>query len=104
MNPTGISKEVYPINKGLVDEFRDGAIPLSLLGIALTNITREEMMQFLLFQGEDREIVRKIDKVKGVLNAKFGFAAIIHDSSIQSKIDVGKKYKAQMELQNKKGE
>lgn len=61
-------------------------------------------MQFSLFQDESREKARKIDKAKDALNAKFGSATIVRGSSIQSKIDVGKKYKAQMELQNKKGE
>ena len=70
----------------------------------MTNITREETEQFSLFQDKDREKARKIDKAKDVLNAKFGSATIVRGSSIQSKIDVGKKYKAQMELQNKKGE
>ena len=43
-------------------------------------------------------------EAKDALNAKFGSATIVRGSSIQSKIDVGKKYKAQLELQNKKGE
>ena len=104
MNPTDISKEVYQISKELFNELWDGATPLRLLGIALTNITREETMQFSLFQDDSREKSRKLDKAKDALNAKFGSATIVRGSSIQSKIDVGKKYKAQMELQNKKGE
>ena len=79
---------------------------MRLLGIAMTNITREETVQFSLFQDESREKSRKIDRTKDALNAKFGAATIVRGSSVQSKIDVGKKYKAQMELQNKnnKGE
>lgn len=61
-------------------------------------------MQFSLFQDDSREKSRKLDKAKDAVNAKFGSATIVRGSSIQSKIDVGKKYKAQMELQNKKGE
>ena len=101
MNPTDISKEAYEISKELFLELWDGATPLRLLGIAMTNITREETMQFSLFQDENREKSRKIDKAKDALNAKFGAATIVRGSSIQSKIDVGKKYKAQMELQQK---
>ena len=104
MNPTDISKEVYQICKELFDELWDGVTPLRLLGVAMTNITREETMQFSLFQDESREKARKIDKAKDALNAKFGSATIVRGSSIQTKLDVGKKYKAQMELQNKKGE
>ena len=102
MNPTDISKEVYEISKELFDELWDGVTPLRLLGIAMTNITREETVQFSLFQDKSREKSRKIDKTRDALNAKFGSATIVRGSSIHAKIDVGKKYQAQME-QKKKG-
>ena len=101
MNPTDISKEVYEISKELFDELWDGATPLRLLGISMTNITREEMMQFSLFQDENREKSRKIDKAKDALNARFGAATIVRGSSIHTNIDVGKKYQAQMDQKKK---
>ena len=101
MNPTDISKEVYEISKELFDELWDGVTPLRLLGIALTNITREEVAQFSLFPDEAREKAKKLDKAKDALNAKFGSATIVRGSSIQSKIDVGKKYQAQIEQKKK---
>ena len=104
MNPTDISKEVYEISKELFDELWDGATPLRLLGIAMTSITREETMQFSLFQDESREKSRKIDKAKDALNARFGSTTIVRGSSIQTKINVGKKYQAQIELQHEKEE
>lgn len=102
MNPTDISKEVYQISKELFDELWDGFTPLRLLGIALTNITREDTIQFSLFQDASREKARKIDKAKDALNAKFGSATIVRGSSIQSNINVGKKYQAQIEQKKKK--
>jgi DNA polymerase-4 len=101
MNPTDISKEVYQISHELFDELWDGVTPLRLLGIALTNVTHEDVAQFSLFADEGREKARKIDKATDALNAKFGTATIVRGSSIQSKIDVGKKYKAQMEQKRK---
>ena len=101
-NPTDISKEVYETSKELFDELWDGATPLRLLGIAMTNITREDTAQFSLFPDEKTEKARKIDKAKDALNAKFGAATIVRGSNMQTKIDVGKKYKAQIELQQKK--
>ena len=101
-NPTDISKEVYETSKELFDELWDGATPLRLLGIAMTNITREDTAQFSLFPDEKKEKARKIDKAKDALNAKFGTATIVRGSNMQTKIDVGKKYKAQIELQHKK--
>ena len=101
MNPTDISREVYQISKELFDELWDGVTPLRLLGIAITNITREEVMQFSLFQDGSRERAQKLDRATDALNKKFGSATIMRGSNMQSKMDVGKKYKAQMELQNK---
>ena len=102
-NPTDISQEVYEISKELFDELWDGATPLRLLGIAMTNITREETVQFSLFPDEKKEKARKIDKAKDALNAKFGSATVVRGSSIQKKIDVGKKYQAQIEQKIEKG-
>lgn len=62
------------------------------------------MAQFSLFPDEGREKARKIDQATDALNAKFGSATIVRGSSIQSKLDVGKKYKAQMELRKKDDE
>lgn len=101
MNPTDISDEVYELSKELFDELWDGRTPLRLLGIALTNVTREDTMQFSLFQDEKKEKARKLDKAKDALNAKFGSATIVRGSSMQSKIDVGKKYQAQLEQKKK---
>ena len=101
MNPTDISKEVYEISKELFDELWDGVTPLRLLGIAMSNISREESLQFSLFADEKKEKARKVDKAKDALNAKFGSATIVRGSSIQSGINVGKKYQAQMEQKKK---
>ena len=57
-------------------------------------------MQFSLFQDESRERAQKLDRATDALNKKFGSATIMRGSNMQSKMDVGKKYKAQMELQN----
>ena len=104
MTATDISKEVYTISRELFDELWDGVTPLRLLGIALTNVTHEGVAQFSLFPDESREKARKIDIATDALNAKFGSSTIVRGSSIQSKLDVGKKYKAQMELQKTKEE
>ena len=100
MSPTDVSREVYEISKALFDELWDGVTPLRLLGIALTNVTREKGEQVSLFVDERKEKARKLDKTKDALNAKFGDCTIIRGSSVASKMDVGKKYKAQMALQN----
>lgn len=96
-SPTDISREVYEISKELFDELWDGVTPLRLLGVAMTNITREDAVQFSLFPDEKKEKARKLDKAKDALNARFGTETVVRGSSVQSKIDVGKKYQAQIE-------
>lgn len=96
-NATDISKEVYQISKQLFAELWDGHTPLRLLGIAMTNITKEETAQISLFPDEDREKARKLDKAFDAINKKFGSATIQRGSSLENKLDVGKKYQAQIE-------
>lgn len=103
-NPTDISKEVYQISKELFGELWDGVTPLRLLGIALTNITREETAQLSLFPDGNRDKARRLDKAYDEINSKFGAATIVRGSSMQSKVDVGKKYKAQMAMLQEKTE
>ena len=75
-----------------------------MLGIALTNITREETAQLSLFPDENRDKARRLDKAYDAINSKFGAATLMRGSSMQSKVDVGKKYKAQMALLQEKSE
>ena len=101
MNPTDISKEVYQISKKLFDELWDGRTPLRLIGISMTNITREETAQMSLFPDENRDKARKLDKAYDAINSKFGSATIVRGSSMKSNLNVGKKYQAQIEQKKK---
>ena len=101
-DPTDISKEVYQISKQLFAELWDGHTPLRLLGISLTDLTHEDAPQLSLFPDEGKEKARRLDKAYDAINSKFGSAAIMRGSSVQSGLDVGKKYRAQMEQKQKK--
>ena len=101
MDPTDISKEVYQISKQLFGELWDGHTPLRLLGISLTDLTHEDTPQLSLFPDESRDKARKLDKAYDAINSKFGASTIMRGSSVQSKLDVGKKYRAPMEQKNK---
>lgn len=96
-NATDISKEVYQISKQLFAELWDGSTPLRLLGISMTNITKEETAQMSLFPDESRDKARKLDKAFDAINKKYGSATVQRGTSLESKLDVGKKYKAQIE-------
>lgn len=100
-DPTDISREVYQLCKQLFSELWDGHTPLRLLGIALTDITHEETAQLSLFRDEARERARRLDKATDAINGKFGASTIVRGSSVHSSLDVGKKYRAQMELKKR---
>ena len=96
--PTDISSEVYQLCKQLFAELWDGHTPLRLIGVSLTDLTKEEPAQISLFPDEKKELSRKLDAAYDAIHKKFGASAIQRGSSLQSKLDVGKKYKAQMEV------
>ena len=97
MDPTDISNEVYLLSKQLFAELWDGRTPLRLIGVALTDLTREETSQVSLFPDEKKERSRKLDQAYDSINRKFGAATIQRGSNLQSGLRVGKKYQAQME-------
>lgn len=101
IDPTDISKEVYHISRQLFDELWDGKTPLRLLGIAMTNITREETVQMSLFPDVHRDKARKLDKAYDAINSKFGSATLVRGSNMRSELNIGKKYEAQMEQKKK---
>lgn len=96
--PTDISSEVYQLCKQLFAELWDGHTPLRLIGVALTDLTKEEPAQISLFPDEKKERSRKLDAAYDAIHKKFGASAIQRGSSLQSNLKVGKKYHAQMEV------
>ena len=101
MDPTDISSEVYMLCKQLFAELWDGHTPLRLLGVALTDLTKEDTAQMSLFPDEKKERSRKLDKAYDAINKKFGATTIQRGSNLQSDLRVGKKYQAQMEQKQK---
>ena len=97
IDPTDISSEVYMLCKQLFAELWDGHTPLRLLGVALTDLTKEDTAQLSLFPDERKERSRNLDKAYDAINKKFGAATIQRGSNLQSNLRVGKKYQAQLE-------
>lgn len=102
-SPTDITSEVYEVSRQLFAELWDKRLPLRLLGIALTQITREETTQLSFFSDEDREKARKVDRTVDALRSRFGSDVIKRGAVLQSVPEVGKKYKAQLENRKEKG-
>ena len=97
MDATDISTEVYKLCKQLFAELWDGHTPLRLLGVALTDITKEDTAQLSLFPDERKERSRNLDKAYDAINKKVGAATIQRGSNLQSNLRIGKKYQAQLE-------
>ncbi len=100
--PTDITAEIYASAKQLFDELWDKKTPLRLLGLSVTNITREDAVQLSLIPDEHKEKERKIDQAMDLIRDKYGRATIKRGANLISKQEVGKKHTAQMEL-NRKG-
>ena len=99
--PTDISTEVYGLSKQLFAELWDGYTPLRLIGISLTDLTKEDTVQMSLFPDEKKERSRKLDKAYDAINKKFGAATIQRGANLNSDMRVGKKYQAQLENKSK---
>ena len=99
---TDISTEVYGLCKQLFAELWDGHTPLRLLGVSLTELTKDDTPQMSFFPDEKKERSRKLDKAYDTINKKFGAATIQRGANLQSDLRVGKKYQAQMEQKEQK--
>lgn len=97
--PTDGTNEIYEIAKKLFSELWTGKTPLRLLGISLTDLTKEEYAQLSLFQeaAEKKTRSKKLDQTVDALRSKYGRATIQRGALLQDTHEVGKKYKAQME-------
>ena len=100
--PTDLFKEIYQRCIQLFTELWNTRTPLRLIGISLTHISREEETQLSLFSDEGRQKARRLDQTYDAINAKFGSNTITRGTRIQSGLQVGKKFQAQIEQKNKK--
>ena len=97
--PTDGTNEIYQLAKQLFSELWNGKTPLRLLGIALTDLTREDFVQTSLFADADERKTKskQLDKTVDALRSKYGRSAVQRGALLRDTHEVGKKYKAQME-------
>ncbi len=97
--PTDGTNEIYQLAKKLFSELWNGKTPLRLLGIALTDLTKEDFVQTSLFDTADERKTKskKLDKTVDALRSKYGRSTIQRGALLQDTHEVGKKYTAQME-------
>ncbi len=102
--PTDGTNEIYETVKKLFSELWNGRTPLRLLGVALSDLTKEDFAQLSLFSeaSEKRSRSKKLDRTVDELRSRYGRSTIRRGALLQDAGEVGKKYKAQLE--DKKGE
>lgn len=96
---TDITKEVYEVSKGLLSELWESRVPLRLLGISLMQIVHEDAIQTTLFSDEKKEKARKLDQTLDSIRNRYGLDTVKRGSACQNPLNVGKKYRAQIENQ-----
>lgn len=94
---TDITTEVYDLAKKLFVELWDKKTPLRLIGLALSDVTRDDSDQMSLFADEKKEKARKIDQAMDAIRNKYGSATIMRGSVKEDSPNVGKKYKAHID-------
>ena len=101
LEPTDITDEIFRVSKRLFVQLWDGQTPLRLLGISLTELTRDEYVQQSLFPDEKKEREKKLDQAVDHIRGKFGSDTICRGAILRSDLQVGKKYKSQLDDKKK---
>ena len=68
--------EIFAAAKKLLKELWDEKLPLRLLGISLTNVTKDHYEQYSLFPDRGRERARKLDRALDSIRARYGTDAV----------------------------
>ncbi len=96
-SPTDITREVFDAACILFGELWNGKMPIRLLGLSLTDLSRGEEEQLSLFESENREKERRVDRVVDSIRSQYGFDTIKRATVCDSSVNIGKKHKAKME-------
>ncbi len=98
--PTDVTLEIFEIAKKLFFELWDKRTPLRLLGVALTDLCREEPQQISMFDMEKNVKEKEIDKIIDDIRGRFGSGTIVRGSTMRYEKEVAKKHKAAEDLKN----
>ena len=62
------------------------------MGIALSNISKDEEEQLSLFVDEEKEKQKKVDAAMDSIRSKYGMSKIMRGSVMKSSMKVGRKF------------
>lgn len=89
---TDVTEEIYETSKKLFADLWDGKTPLRLMGIALSNISKDEEEQLSLFVDEEKEKQKKVDAAMDSIRTKYGMNKIMRGSVMKNSMKVGRKF------------
>lgn len=92
MEATDVTEEIYETAKKLFADLWDGKTPLRLMGIALSNISKDEEEQLSLFVDEEKEKQKKVDAAMDSIRSKYGMGKIMRGSVMKNSMNIGKKF------------
>ena len=95
--PTDITSELFRHAGRAFDLLWNGRMPLRLLGVSLNQVSKEGTVQLTLFENDNRERARKVDRVVDSIRERFGSDVIVRGTTYRSDLDIGKKHRAQIE-------
>lgn len=99
LHATDITSEIYEVACRLFDNLWDRKMPLRLLGVSLSQLTREDSAQLSMFPDPKREREQELDRLIDGLRHRFGSDTIVRGSIIEQSRHVGKKHKAALDLE-----
>lgn len=102
-NPIDTTNAVYEVSKQLLAELWKDRRPLRLMGVSLTNLTKEEAVgvQMSLFGEEqqlDNERDETLDKTVDKLRGKFGSTIVQRGTVMKSGLNVARKFNGEADL------
>ena len=96
---TDITSEIYEVACRLFNDLWDRKTPLRLLGVSLTQLTREDSAQLSMFPDPRLEREQELDRLIDGLRHRFGTDTIVRGSIMEQSRHVGKKHKAALDLE-----
>ena len=89
---TDVTEEIYETSKKLFAQLWDEETPLRLMGISLSNISKDEEEQLSFFVDEEKEKQKKVDATMDSIRSKYGMDKIMRGSVMKKSQKVGRKF------------
>lgn len=99
---TDVTSEVYEIARHLLGEHWNGKTPLRLIGLSLSDVTRDGSEQTSLFEDKSREREQKLDRVMDTIRRRYGSDSVSRGAPYAYHNKAGRKYKAKFEFERAK--